>query len=90
MATVKITVTLAKDQLDGVRALMTAGQASTVSGFVQHAVKIALADAAGWDQMLLEALDQTGGPLTTRERSWADSVLSGAEPKRVSKPKRAA
>jgi Arc/MetJ-type ribon-helix-helix transcriptional regulator len=90
MATVKVTVTLMEDQMNGIRTLIADGQASTISGFVQHAVKIALADAAGWDQMLLEALDQTGGALTPRERSWADSALSGAAPKRHSKPKRAA
>lgn len=25
--------------------------------------------------MLEEALDETGGPLTSKERQWADSVL---------------
>ena len=76
MATRKVTVTLREDQVDEIRALVTAGQASSVSAFVQHAVGVSLADAAGWRQMLEEALDQTGGPLTKKERAWADAILS--------------
>ena len=75
MATTKITITLDNDQLAEIRALVAAGQASTISGFVKHAVKIALADADGWREMLADALRQTGGPLTSKERAWADSVL---------------
>jgi hypothetical protein len=47
-----------------------------VSGFVQHAVAVALDDIAGWGAMLAEALRQTGGPLSDDERAWADDVLS--------------
>jgi hypothetical protein len=35
---------------------------------VQHAVGIGLPDVAGWREMLQEALEQTGGPLTKKER----------------------
>jgi len=44
-----------------IRSLVTAGQAGSVSAFVQHAVGVALHDAAGWREMLDEALQQTGG-----------------------------
>jgi Arc/MetJ-type ribon-helix-helix transcriptional regulator len=76
MATRKITLTLRDDQLQEVRALVAAGRAASVSAFVQHAVAVALSDAAGWREMLNEALQQTGGPLTQKERAWADSLLS--------------
>ena len=56
---------------DEVRRLVAAGKAATVSGFVQHAVGVALHDAAGWRDMLDGALQQTGGPLTAKERAWA-------------------
>jgi Arc/MetJ-type ribon-helix-helix transcriptional regulator len=46
MATVKITVTLESDQVDSIRELVAAGRAASVSGFVQHAVRTALFDAA--------------------------------------------
>jgi hypothetical protein len=46
-----------------------------VSGFVQHAVAVALDDVAGCGAMLAEALRATGGELTDRERAWADKVL---------------
>lgn len=75
MATKKVTVTLDEVELDRIRALVDAGTAQTVSGFVQHAVKIALDDVAGWGAMLAEALRDTGGELTREERIWADQVL---------------
>jgi Arc/MetJ-type ribon-helix-helix transcriptional regulator len=76
MATTKITVTLNDDQVEEIRALVAAGHAASVSGFVQHAVGVALHDAAGWREMLQDALGQTGGPLTGTERAWADALLS--------------
>lgn len=84
MATTKVTITLQDDQLEEIRALVAAGQAASVSAFVKHAVGIALHDAAGWREMLQDALRQTGGPLTKKERAWADALLSPREPKRAS------
>jgi len=75
IATSKITITLPNEQLEEIRALVAARRTGSVSGFVQHAVGVALLDAAGWREMLQEALEQTGGPLTKKERAWADSVL---------------
>jgi Arc/MetJ-type ribon-helix-helix transcriptional regulator len=82
MATQKITVTLDEDQVKEIRALVAARQAANVSAFVQHAVGVALHDAAGWKEMLADALRQTGGPLTKDERAWADAFLSPRERKR--------
>jgi Arc/MetJ-type ribon-helix-helix transcriptional regulator len=75
MATRKVTVTLEDAQLDAIRKLVGAGSASSVSGFVQHAVSVALDDVAGWGALLAEALRATGGPLTDEERAWADELL---------------
>lgn len=75
MATTKVTITLDDAQLDEIRRLVAAGRASTLSGFVKHAVGIALHDAAGWQEMLDESLRDTGGPPTARERAWADEQL---------------
>lgn len=75
MATTKITITLPDEQLREVQALVAAGREASVSGFVKHAVGVALFDAAGWKEMLRGALDETGGSLTKRERAWADAVL---------------
>jgi Arc/MetJ-type ribon-helix-helix transcriptional regulator len=90
MATQKITITLDDDQVQEIRALVAAGQAANVSAFVQHAVGVALHDAAGWKEMLNDALRQTGGPLTKNERAWADTVLSPRERKRGTKKGKAA
>jgi Arc/MetJ-type ribon-helix-helix transcriptional regulator len=76
MATTKITITLPDDQIDEIRALIAAGETANVSAFVKHAVGVALSDAAGWREMLNDALQQTGGPLTTKERAWADAILT--------------
>lgn len=75
MATKKVTITLGEEQLSRIRDLVDAGAAPSVSGFVQHAVGVALDDAAGWGAMLAEALEQTGGPLSGDERQWAEEVL---------------
>jgi cation diffusion facilitator family transporter len=75
MATRKVTVTLDEVQLDQIRALVQAQSTASLSGFVQHAVAVALDDVAGWGAMLADALRQTGGPLSDDERAWADDVL---------------
>ena len=75
MATRKVTITLDEAQLDRIRSLVQARTATSVSGFVQHAVSVALDDVAGWGAMLAEALRQTGGELYDDERAWADDVL---------------
>jgi Arc/MetJ-type ribon-helix-helix transcriptional regulator len=80
MATRKLTITLDEKDLDAVRALVASGQAATVSAFVQHAVRISLDDTAEWKQMLDQALEETGGPLTDEERDWADEMI-GVKPR---------
>lgn len=75
MATKKVTITLDEAQVDQIHALVRVGTAASVSGFVQHAVAVALDDVAGWGAILAEALRQTGGPLSDDERDWADEAL---------------
>lgn len=82
MAPRKITVTLQDGQIQEIRSLIERGQARNVSSFVQHAVGIALHDAAGWLDMLKGALLESGGPLTKEERAWADGPLSAKASKR--------
>jgi Arc/MetJ-type ribon-helix-helix transcriptional regulator len=74
MASKKVTITLDQAQLDRIRALVQAGTAATVSGFIQHAVAVALADVAGWGALLAEALRETGGGLSDEEH-LADEIL---------------
>jgi hypothetical protein len=80
MATKKVTITLQAEQLERVQELVGLGQAAGVSGFVQHAVDVALDDVAGWGAMLAQALEETGGPLTDEEKEWANEVLGNSEP----------
>lgn len=73
--TQKVTVTLPIDAVEAIRHLVADGRADSVSGFVQHAVSVALDDIAGWATLLAQSLAETGGPMTSEERSWADGVL---------------
>jgi Arc/MetJ-type ribon-helix-helix transcriptional regulator len=83
MATTKITVTLRNEEVAAIRKLVATGKTKNVSAFVQHAVTVSLADVAGWGAMLALALEESGGPLTRKEREWADSVLKPqAKPRR--------
>lgn len=71
----KVTITVNESQSAAVRELVTAGRSSSVAGFVRHAIALALDDVADWDADLADALERTGGPLTTEELDWADEVL---------------
>lgn len=71
----KVTVTLPVEDVESIRRLVASGHADSVSGFVQHAVRVSLDDVAGWGEMLAEALRETGGELTDAERAWAADVL---------------
>src|SRR5579859_113877 len=82
MASKKVTITLDEAQLDRIRALVHAGAAPTVSGFIQHAVAVALDDVAGWGALLAEALRETGGALSDDERTWVDEILGVNSPRR--------
>ena len=75
MATKKVTITIDERQLERIRGLVDSGTMPSVSGFVQHAVTVALDDVAGWGALLAEALRETGGQLTPEERTWADEIL---------------
>ncbi len=75
MATTKVTITLDDEQLSAIRGLVQSGKAQSVSGFVQHAVGVSLADVAGWGVLLGLALEETGGRLSAKERAWADAIL---------------
>lgn len=72
----KVSLTLPDDWAGQVGALVAAGQADSVSAFVRHAVGVSLHDAAEWQETLEDALRQTGGPLTRKERAWAGAILA--------------
>lgn len=67
--------------IDEIGELVAAGKADSVSGFIQHAVRTSLDDVRGWGAMLAGALEETGGPMTAKERVWADDVLCRTDSK---------
>lgn len=88
MAKRKVTVTLDPEQVASIEKLVATGKAKSLSGVVQHAVAVSLADVAGWGTLLSQALAKTGGPLSREEQAWADSILKPRT--RTSRKKKAA
>ncbi len=88
MATVKVTITLPSWQFEEIQKRVAAEESKSVSGFIQRAVRKSLDNAAEFRAMVDQALDETGGPLTPKERAWARRMLSPR--KRGSKPRKAA
>ena len=89
MATTKLTITIDDIQIKEIQSLIASGRAANVSAFVRHAVSVALSDAAGWREMLNQALNETGGPLSKKERDWADDILASPALKAPKKKKAA-
>lgn len=73
MASKKITITLDAELVEQVRALVEAGRATSVSGFIQHAVAVTLDDITGWGAMLGRALAETGGEMSPDEKARAEA-----------------
>ena len=88
MATTKITITLPDRQLEEIRQRVAAQDSPSVSGFIQEAVQKSLDNAAEFRAMVEQALNETGGPLTPKERAWARRMLSPKKP--GGKPRQAA
>jgi hypothetical protein len=85
MATTKFTITVDTAQFEEIKRIVAAGQAPSVSAFVKKAIDTALNDTQGWDLMLKEILDATGGPMTDAEREWADAALGHRRSKKPRK-----
>jgi Arc/MetJ-type ribon-helix-helix transcriptional regulator len=85
--TTKFTITLDHQQFDEIKRIVASGRAASVSAFVRKAIATALDDAGGWQRMLDEMLEESGGPLTGAERAWADRIL-GHRPAKTSRRRR--
>ena len=86
MATTKITIALPDSQLEEIRRRVAAKESDSVSGLIQQAVRKSLDNAAEFREMVDQALLETGGMLTAKERAWARKMLaprkrSGKAPK---------
>ena len=76
MATAKITITLADQQIEEIRQRVAVHESASISGFVQLAVQRALQNSAEFSAMIDQGLIETGGPLKPGERAWAKKMLS--------------
>jgi Arc/MetJ-type ribon-helix-helix transcriptional regulator len=75
---VKVAITLRPELVEQVRTRVAAGQARSVSAFIEHAVRGQLAAEADFDEMITEMLAATGGPASAKERAAARRLLSGS------------
>ena len=71
---VKIAVSLPTELVDGARAAVRAGRATSVSAYVAEALE-QYANTGDLASLVDEMLAATGGPMTDEERAWADQVL---------------
>lgn len=71
--TVKITISLPDELVEGARAAVEAKQATSVSAYIATAMR-SFAERYTWDQYLadMEALD---GPIPAEAYDWADQAL---------------
>lgn len=76
MATVKLTITLPDKQIEEIRKRVAVHESASISGFVQRAVQRSLQNSSEFSAMIDQALIETGGPLTPKERAWARKMLS--------------
>jgi hypothetical protein len=75
---VKLGVSISPALLEQVKTAVAQERARSVSAYVEHAVAAQLAAEADFDLMLAQALAQTGGPPTPKERARARKLLRGA------------
>ena len=73
MTKAKIAVSLPAELVAAAKKAVTAGRAASVSGYVEAALAAYVAnDDDAWIEDLLE---ETGGPMTEAERTWAEQAL---------------
>ena len=86
--TLPLVITLPDDQFKAIRERVAARESASVSGYIRQAVQKSLDNAAVFRAIVDAALNETGGPLTPKERAWARRMLSPR--KRGAKPRKAA
>lgn len=75
---VKVAITLSPDLVAAIKARVAAGEARSVSAFIQHAVRGQLAAEADSDGLVEQMLTASGGPASPAERAAARRLLSGS------------
>ena len=72
----KVTITLDREILAGVKAAVDEGKASSISAYIEHAVAGQLDAETGFDATIAEMLVGSGGPPIDEERAEAQRLLS--------------
>jgi hypothetical protein len=76
MTAKKIAITVPEKTLAGARRAVKSGNAKSLSAYISRAIeqKTMSDDLDAW---LEEWETETGGPLTTSEKAWADAAFAG-------------
>ena len=74
MTTAKIAVSLPEEVLRRAQRAVRRGRAPSMSAYVAEALE-QKSKGDDLEELLDEMLEETGGPLTAKERQWADRVL---------------
>ena len=72
----KVTITIDREILAGVRTTVDKGKAASVSGYIAHAVAAQLDTETSFDATIAEMLANSGGPPSDEERAAAQHLLS--------------
>jgi Arc/MetJ-type ribon-helix-helix transcriptional regulator len=78
IATSKVTITPPDHQVEEIRNRVASLEAPSVSEFIQQAVGRSLANAAEFQEMIRRSLQETGGPVTAKEKVWARKIVAPA------------
>jgi Arc/MetJ-type ribon-helix-helix transcriptional regulator len=85
--TAKIAISLPQEVAEGAKRAVRLGKASNVSAYITEALrqKVMLDDLSS---LLAEMLEESGGPMTSKERRAADRVLGVSKKSRAKKIRR--
>lgn len=72
---VKLAVSLSRDVVEQLRAVVADGGSRSVSAYVEHAVRAQFAAETEFDTMVADMLAASGGPVTDDERTEAARLL---------------
>lgn len=73
----KIAISIRQDLLDEIQGSVERGTSPSVSAYIEKAIEHQVWARAEFLQMMDDALEETGGPMTDEEIAWADRVLRG-------------
>jgi hypothetical protein len=76
MTAKKIAITVPEKTLAGARRAVKSGKATSLSAYISRAIE-QKTTSDDLDSLLDEMLQESGGPLTAKEKTWAAAAFAG-------------